>query len=156
MSSCYPKMMQIGSSQNGFLLDQGLSPRSIQILVERRGWIELLDHFNSDEVGGMERYPGRFMVLLMDFDGRERRLNAAKARIPPSVEDRVFVLGVLTEPEALRRELGSYESIGLGLARDCREGTETIWEHALLRHNASELGRLRESVTSILFPPGRM
>jgi hypothetical protein len=40
----------------------------------------------------------------------------------------VFILGALSEPEALKRaDLGSYESIGLAMAKDCREETERIW-----------------------------
>ena len=92
------------------------------------------------------------MVLLIDFDGHEERLGEAEARIPGHFRDRVFVLGVLTEPEALRTDLGSFETIGLGMARDCREDTEAMWGHRLLRHNADELARLREWVRPILFP----
>ena len=58
---------------------------------------------------------------------------------------------VWTEPEALRAALGSYETIGRALAKDCREGTDTTWEHRLLRHNSGEIGRLRERVRPILF-----
>ena len=91
------------------------------------------------------------MILLIDFDGREERLQYAKARIPERLIGRVFILGALSEPESLRANLGSYETIGLALARDCREETDTTWGHDLLRHNASELDRLRGSVLSILF-----
>lgn len=92
------------------------------------------------------------MVLLIDFDGRQDRLDTAKAQIPTRLTERVFILGTLTEPEGLKRaKLGSYEAIGTTLARDCREGTETTWKHHLIRHNASELDRLREHVRPILF-----
>ena len=79
------------------------------------------------------------------------RLDQAKDVIPVNLKQRVFVLGVLTEPEEFPTSLGSYETIGLALAKDCREGTGTTWGHALLRHNASELVRLRECVRPILF-----
>jgi hypothetical protein len=64
---------------------------------------------------------------------------------------RVFILGALTEPEALKADLGSYETIGLAMARDCREETDTTWGHRLLRHNERELDRLRAKVRPILF-----
>jgi hypothetical protein len=64
----------------------------------------------------------------------------------------VFILGALTKPEALKADLGDYEIIGLKMARDCREETDTTWGHRLLRHNSSELDRLRASVRPILFP----
>ena len=136
---------------NGFLLDEAFMTRKIQVLEEAGGWTEVLDRFTLDHIGGMDAYPGRFMVLLIDFDGQEDRLDRAKAVIPDHLKDRVFVLGVWTEPEALRAGLGSYETIGRALAKDCREGTDTTWEHGLLRHNAGEIGRLRERVRPILF-----
>ena len=91
------------------------------------------------------------MVLLIDFDARGDRLNQVKNVIPDHLADRVFVLGVWTKPEDLRRVLGSYETIGQAMARDCREDTQATWGHGLLQHNAGEIGRLRERVRPILF-----
>jgi hypothetical protein len=65
--------------------------------------------------------------------------------------NRVFVLGTLTEPEDLKSDLGTYETIGRNMARDCREGTDTTWAHALLQHNLGELNRLRPDIVPILF-----
>jgi hypothetical protein len=45
------------------------------------------------------------------------------------------------------------ETIGLKMAQACREETDGIWGHNLLRHNASELDRLRKHVRPILFSP---
>ena len=100
----------------------------------------------------MDTYPKRLMVLLIDFDGKEDRLAKAKEAIPDHLQDRVFILGAWTEPEALKPDLGSYETIGRAMAKDCREGTDTTWDHDLLRHNSAEIGRLRERVRPILFP----
>jgi hypothetical protein len=137
---------------NGFLLDQGLLTRKIQVLEEVGGWTEVLKCFLSDHVARMDRNQDRYMVLLIDFDGRQGRLKDAKARIPTHLTDRVFILGALTEPEALRAKLGrSYEQIGREMAKDCREDTDGTWGHELLRHNASELARLRQHVRPILF-----
>jgi len=137
---------------NSFLLDRNLSTWRIQVLVEAGGWSDVLERFLSDQVVDMDRYPKRFMILLIDFDGREDRLQYAKSRIPERLTERVFILGALTEPEALRADLGSYEAIGLEMARDCREETNKTWGHRLLRHNERELDRLRASVRPILFP----
>jgi hypothetical protein len=128
--------------------------RQMQVLRMAGGWTQVLERFKSDHVVGMVRYPRRFMVLLIDFDGRQERLTKAKAVIPEHLTERVFILGALTKPEALRQaNLGSYEDIGLAMAKDCREGTDTTWGHELLRQNASELDRLREHVRPILYPP---
>ena len=140
---------------NGFFLDRAFWNRgsSFQVLEEVGGWRNVLDRFKSDHIKNMERYPKRFMVLLIDFDDELDRLKMARAAIPPDLAERVFVLGALTEPEALRRAgLGSYEAIGLALAQDCRDETERIWGHDLFRHNAEELARLREHVRPTLFP----
>lgn len=135
---------------NGFLL--GLSTTQTQVLVEAGGWTHVRDLFVSDHVGVMRRYGGRYMILLVDFDGTADRLQAMKEVIPQDLTDRVFVLGALTEPEALKAHLGSYEIIGKGMAEDCRSGTQVIWAHQLLQHNQGELTRLRHAVCGVLFP----
>jgi len=127
--------------------------RQMYVLNVAGGWNEVLNLFEEVHVMEMDRWAQRFMVLLIDFDGREDRLNNAKVRIPDRLSDRVFILGTWTEPEALRREIGSYEKIGSDMATDCCEGTDTTWAHELLRHNAGELDRLREHVRPILFSP---
>ncbi len=74
-----------------------------------------------------------------------------KGKIPEHPTERVFVLGTLSEREDLKGDLGPYEVIGSSMAQDCREDTDKIWGHLLLRHNAGELARLREQVRPILF-----
>jgi len=140
---------------NGFLLDQSLFTRRIQILEEAGGWVRVLDQFESDHIEGMESWPGRFMVLIIDFDGNTGRLAQAMARIPANLADRVFVLGSLTDPEDLRRSFRkTFEEIGTALADDCREDTNLSWGHNLLQHNLTELSRLRASVRPFLFAAG--
>jgi hypothetical protein len=125
---------------NGF--QQHLSLwHKIQVLPVAGGWAKVLDSFEKDHVRKMNAFPGRFMVLLIDFDGQEDRLDRAKAVIPGNLEDRVFVLGVWTEPQKLPAVLGSFESIGRAAAEDCRDDTSIIWGLDLLRHNASEIER---------------
>ncbi len=131
----------------------GSRQRQMQVLPEAGGWLRVLERFKSNHVVGMNRYPDRLMVLLIDFDDHTERLAEVKAEIPDYLAGRVFVLGALTEPEALKQAgLGSLEQIGLGLAKDCREGTDTLWRHPLLQHNAPELERLLQHVRPILFP----
>ena len=136
---------------NGFHLDEFLATRRMQILEEAGGWQEVLNRFKADHLPEMDRYANRFMVLLIDFDGREDRLNTVRAAIPDRLKERVFVLGALREPEELRQDLGSYETIGLAMAKDCRDNTEVTWAHRLLCHNAGELEQLRKHVRPILF-----
>jgi hypothetical protein len=124
--------------------------RQMYVLEVARGWIKVLDLFESVYVAEMDRWRERYMILLFDFDG-EDRLNLAKARIPYHLVDRVFVLGAWTDPEGLKPDLGPYDKIGSDMAADCRDGTDTTWSHPLLQHNVVELGRLRERVRPILF-----
>jgi hypothetical protein len=135
---------------NGFHLEIH-QVRQMQVLPVGGGWTKVLNCFETDHICKMEANPNRFMILLIDFDGHEDRLDQAMAVIPTRLSDRVFVLGAWTKPEKLKGAgLGSYEAIGRAMAKDCREGTRTIWEHDLLRHNASEFDRLHNRVWPFL------
>ena len=51
--------------------------------------------------------------LLIDFDERENRFSYVESQIPDDLKERVFVLGVQSNPESLRRDIKkkpSYES----------------------------------------------
>ncbi len=135
---------------NGFHLEVN-AIRQMQVLEEAGGWGEVLNQFHSVHVVEMDRNPYRFMVLLIDCDGQVERLNNARERIPEHLKNRVFILGVLSEPEALRPDLGSLETIGKKIAEDCRDETDAIWNHNLLRHNVIEVARLRQHAGDILF-----
>jgi hypothetical protein len=129
--------------------------RQMQVLPVARGWKKVLSLFESVHIALMDANPNQYIVLVINFDGKEKyRRKKAEAVIPPRLTERVFVLGVLTEPEDLKRaNLGSPETVGEALAKVCRREIDTIWEHPLLRHNASELDRLRQHVRLILFSP---
>jgi hypothetical protein len=137
---------------NGFQLDPLLDDRRMQILQVAGGWQEVLNRFKEDHVPEMDRNANQFMVLLIDFDKKEDRLDNVRAVIPDRLKERVFVLGAWSNPEELRQNLGvSYEAIGLAMAKDCRDNADVTWAHNLLCNNAGELERLREHVRPILF-----
>ncbi len=126
--------------------------RQMQVLPEAGGWTKVLDLFQSEHQAEMDKHPNRFLVLLIDFDRDSDRREKVREKIPGHLTDRVFVLGVLSEPEVLEAETGqSCEAIGAGMATDCREETDATWGHRLLEHNAEELDRLREHICPILF-----
>ena len=136
----------------GFILELSQSIlRRIQVLPKAGGWKKVLDRFRLEHLREMQIYPNRFIVLLIDFDGKKERLENMRAEIPAHLIHRVFILGVWTEPEDLKTRLGSYETIGKAMAKDCREGTNATWGHDLLRHNAGEIDRLRQQVRPFLF-----
>jgi len=134
----------------GFLTDT--SAIQVRILNEAGGWTHVRDLFASVHVDEMRRFDGRYMILLVDFDGDVDRLRLMKEAVPTDLADRVFVLGTLTQPEHLRKDLGPFENIGKLIADDCRNGTQTVRTHDLLRHNDSEFTRLRHALHAILFP----
>jgi hypothetical protein len=117
------------------------------------GWIKVTEQFEKTHINLMHRYEKRYMVLLVDFDERGDRLETVQQIIPDDLKDRVFVLGVLSEPEDLRKaKLGKLEDIGRDLARECRENKTDTWNHELLRHNTAELQRMTPTLRPILFP----
>jgi len=100
----------------------------------------------------MRQFTDSFVVLLMDFDQREDRLTLVTSQIPEDLKDRVFALGVLSEPENLKRNINkTFEEIGDSLAKDCPDNKNELWRHDLLRHNETELDRIVSSVQLFLF-----
>ncbi len=137
---------------NGFILDLNLNRRAIQVLPEARGWEDLVKKFTNDYASTMRQYPDRMIALLIDFDEHEDRLIYVKDQIPDDLEERVFVLGVLSEPESLSRDINNnFEKIGEALAKDCSDNTNELWGHDLLKHNKTELDRMISSVKPFLF-----
>jgi len=132
---------------NGFDLEIG-GPGQLKVLRPAGGWHKVLELFSSVHIAEMERYANRTMVLLVDFDESASRLGQVKEVIPSHLNDRVFLLGVWTEPEELPQGL---RETGELLAKDCRDGTSKAWGHELLKHNAVEVDRLRKVVNPILF-----
>jgi len=117
-----------------------------------KGWLKVVEKFTTQLVPEMRQFTDSFVVLLMDFDQREDRLTLVTSQIPEDLKDRVFVLGVLSEPENLKRNINkTFEEIGDSLAKDCPDNKNELWRHDLLRHNETELDRIVSSVQLFLF-----
>jgi hypothetical protein len=58
---------------NGFLLDESLNGRAIQVLRSPGGWSKVRDEFVRTHVAEMDRNTLRYMVLLVDFDQDDPR-----------------------------------------------------------------------------------
>jgi hypothetical protein len=126
--------------------------RRIQVLPEAGGWLAVCETFLSEHVKGMRQYPARYLVLLLDFDNQSDRPDRVWEKVPEDLKSRVFLLGVQSEPEALKQAgLGSFEYIGRRMGKECREGINDIWTHDLLQQNASEIDRLEQTVRGFLF-----
>ena len=137
----------------GFLLHPKLDLRSIQILPNVGGWIKVRDQFQSEHVRLMETYKNRHLIMLLDFDEKKNRREEITNDIPSHLLDRVFVMGVWSEPEELKKAgLGPLEKLGTQLACECENDTRETWNHALLRHNNFELERMALKIRTFLFP----
>ena len=136
---------------HGFLLELN-DNRAVKVLPLPGGWKKTVEEFTKEYASEMRQLPQRMMVLLIDFDDNENRLSYVKTHIPDDLKARVFVLGVLSEPENLRTDINkSFEEIGEALAKDCSENTNELWGHTLLKHNKGELDRMASSVKPFLF-----
>ncbi len=139
---------------NGFILAPTLNDTAIQILPPAGGWTKVLKSFKDNHVSGMYKYKDRMMLLLVDFDQDEKRLDNIKNQIPDALKKRVFVLGVQSEPENLKKNIANintFEELGKNIAQECVNETDKIWEHELLKHNRNELDRMISSVKPFLF-----
>ncbi|QLE56691.1 hypothetical protein [Nostoc sp. TCL26-01] len=138
---------------NGFILNLNLNGRAIQVLPPARGWVKVVEKFTEDHIPEMRLYTKRMMVLLIDFDDQQgQRLSYVQSKIPTDLIDRVFVIGVLSEPERLKGDINkSFENIGESLAKDCADNTNELWGHNLLKHNKTELERMVVCVKPFLF-----
>lgn len=137
---------------NGFIQIPSVNNRIIKIERPAGGWKKVLKRFEAEHIAVMRQYSKTKVVLLIDFDRREDRLSYVSSQIPNDLKERVFVLGVLSNPEKLRSDIGkNFEEIGETLANDCPDDTNELWGHELLKHNKTELARMVPSVKPFLF-----
>ncbi|NEP12719.1 MAG: hypothetical protein F6K14_21425 [Symploca sp. SIO2C1] len=137
---------------NSFVLHPHLKERVIQVLPPARGWKKVVSKLLEIHVPEMWQYSEERIVLLIDFDQDKERLSYVNSQIPDDLKDRVFVLGVLSEPEKLRTGIKkTFEEIGEALANDCYDNTNELWGHELLKHNKTELERMIDYVKPFLF-----
>ncbi|MFP5270523.1 hypothetical protein [Coleofasciculus sp.] len=135
-----------------FNLQTLITVLAIQVLPPAGGWQRTVEQFTNDYAPTMRKLSQRMMVLLIDFDNRENRLSYVESQIPDDLKEKVFILGVQSEPENLKRDINkSFEEIGDVLAQDCSDKTNELWEHELLKHNKTELERMIVSVKPFLF-----
>jgi hypothetical protein len=137
---------------NGFAENLGIDDRVIQILPEARGWENAVSKLEKEYSSRIRQYSECIVVLIIDFDKDQSRLQYVKSRIPNDLEDRIFTFGVFSNPENLKNEIGfSFEKIGEALADECPNNSPAIWKHQLLEHNETELKRIIPCITPFLF-----
>jgi hypothetical protein len=132
----------------GFTL--GCQTKQIRIENHCRGWSDTLDVFLRAHGNDMRLYQARYVVLIVDSDGQNERISSIRQQLPADIAQRVFVLGCFDEPENLKSEIGSFESIGKIIAKECIDGQHTIWQNKHLIHNIEELNRLKAQACDVL------
>ncbi len=137
---------------NGFVNYYKVDARRIQIERPIGGYTRFKDKFEDTYSQEMQLNRHQYMVLLVDFDEQDNRLETIKQAIPAVLQDRVFIPGAWSNPERLSKALSmGYEQIGEALAKECDEKAFDLWNHELLRHNEAERIRMAETLTPILF-----
>jgi 5S rRNA maturation endonuclease (ribonuclease M5) len=131
----------------GFASHSEVDNRRIHVEPVACGWIRALEHFQSNHLRGMKKYENRHVMILIDFDDREDRLEKAKEYIPENMRSRVYVMGCLSEPERIRAATRMSKSqFGEAIAEACLSGNEDLWQKDILAHNRAELERMKSSI----------
>ncbi len=131
----------------GFVSHLEVDNRRITVEPVACGWIKALEQFRINHLMGMAKYENRHVMILIDFDGRENRLEKAKEYIPENMRSRVYVMGCLSEPEKIRAATRMSKSqLGEAIAEACLRGNEDLWKTDILAHNRAELERMKSSI----------
>ncbi len=137
----------------GFRTHLSVDQRQIGVTKNLGGWRRVCDEFEHVYVTKLYESEECHVVMLIDFDERLERREHVKELIPDELQDRVCIIGVLSEPEKLKDATKlRFEEIGLALAADCPGQAAGIWNHELLKHNVVELGRISKTFGPIVFP----
>lgn len=132
---------------NGFRNHLLVNFRQVQVENVAGGWEKALETFATEHAAPMRKYGDRHVLILIDLDGKESRIERAKRAIPEDLKERVFIMGSLETPERLAAALGmSKEKIGEALADECAGRGDQLWSCGLLAHNAPELARMQASI----------
>jgi hypothetical protein len=138
---------------NGFITHTSVDHRRIQVMKNIGGWVRVCEEFQDVYVRKLNENKHCHVVMLIDFDERTDRRSQVERLIPDDLQDRVFVIGVLSQPEKLKEDkVLTFEEIGRELEEDCPRQRAGVWNHALLKHNAVELDRMWKTLGTILFP----
>jgi hypothetical protein len=137
---------------NGFLLRVESNARQLQVLGLANGWLKGKDKILELSESRLREYEKAHALLLVDHDGDSARGSNIKDQISDDIKDRVFVIGVLTEPEELKSANQKYEQIGGLIADGCKDNNSDFWQHKLLVHNLEDVRRLSEAFHDLFFP----
>lgn len=143
---------------NGFAGHINIDRRKIQMLAFANGWHKAqarITEPGSNEIQHLTRFSSAHLLVVLDFDKQSGRLQEIRDKIPPTIAERIYILGTWDEPQTLKKQLGyklSFEAIGAALLEDCLEPANgnITWQHPVLLHNQAELQRFKSDVCPFL------
>jgi len=118
------------------------------------GWGKVFEDFENN-LYLLRKYSQCFIVLLMDFDDKDKKLAGSFEsrkkmfieKVPLEYKERVFLLGVNhKESENLKQFFNNtnFENIGAKLVEDCPNNSLSNWKNTHLECNLSEIDRMHK------------
>jgi hypothetical protein len=137
---------------NGFSIYLKTGERQLQVTKPAGGWVKGRNKLLELSNNRLQTNLFSHAVLIIDFDNYNDRGSEIMSQVPEGVRDRVFVIGVLSNPEDLKRSLNkNFEQIGSQIAEGCKDSSIDFWQHDLLVHNIEEIRRLSGAFRDIFF-----
>lgn len=136
----------------GFEKDYRIKSRVIQVVPIAGGHLKAIEKLKTEYFPILESNSNSRIIVLIDCDNDANRIPKILADVPGHLQDRVFVLGALDEPESLKTALKlSAEKIGEKVADSCFDEKLNFWTHEQLEHNLAEVRRLRDRIAKEVF-----
>jgi hypothetical protein len=148
-----PEDQAVREIVNGFSTCLDANERQFSVYDLARGWERGKEILLDLSKGYMREYPHSYAILIVDFDRNAHRGSEIKNQVPEGVRDRVFVVGVLNEPEDLKESTGmKFEELGRQIAGGCKDSSIDFWKgQELLAHNVDEIRRLSGAIRDLFF-----
>lgn len=138
---------------NGFFIHSSVDLNRVQVMSNIGGWRNVCNKFEHVYVPKLNANTHCHVAMLVDFDEKPDRRAYINGFIPATLQDRVFVIGVWSQPEKLKEDTNlTFEEIGRALEEDCPRQPGGLWNHELLRHNSVDVDHLWNTLGVILFP----
>lgn len=113
-----PEDRRLSEVVNGYLITGQRNQRKFQILPYERGWKHVFNRIKELKKD-LDKYPNLRILLVIDFDKDQNRLNEFTEEIGEKYIERMFILGPYENVEALKRccKTTSAEQVGKILAQ---------------------------------------
>lgn len=117
--------------------------------------VEKIKHEISDEksitLKEMKKYEAAILLVLIDSDKRESRVQDMMERVPDFIRDRIFIISSAKNAEKTNSFFGGgkKEKLGWKLAESCINGACELWREDPLAHNVAMIERFQQKFPSL-------